>query len=50
MGAHGRVAKCPLMTAGSRRNTCVTLTKRSSNCFRDPRLPAMPKLRFLGRS
>ena len=33
-----------------RRNTCVTLTKRSPNRFQDPRLPAMPKLRFLGRS
>jgi hypothetical protein len=38
--------------AGStgRRNTCVTLTKRSPNRFQNPRLPAMPKLRFLGRS
>ena len=33
-----------------RRNTCVTLTKRSPNRFQESRLPAMPKLRFLGRS
>jgi hypothetical protein len=38
--------------AGStgRRNTRVTLTKRSPNRLQDSRLPAMPKLRFLGRS
>ena len=38
--------------AGStgRRNTRVTLTKRSPNRLQDNRLPAMPKLRFLGRS
>ncbi len=40
------------LAAGStgRRNTRVTLTKRSPNRLHDSRLPAMPKLRFLGRS
>ena len=40
------------MAAGStgRRNTCVTLAKRSPNRFQNPWLPAMPKFRFLGRS
>ena len=40
------------LVAGStgRRNTRVTLTKRSPNRLQDSRLPAMPKLRFLGRS
>jgi hypothetical protein len=33
-----------------RRNTRVTLTKRSPNRLQDNRLPAMAKLRFLGRS
>src|SRR6187399_1752606 len=38
-------------SAGStgRRNTRVTLTQRSPNRLQDSRLPAMPKLRFLGR-
>ena len=40
---------CPLSAAGStgRRNTRVTLTKRSPNRLQDSRLPAMPKLGFL---
>ena len=47
-----RINQCPFWVAGStgRRNTRVTHTKRSPNRLQDSRLPAMPKLRFLGRS
>jgi hypothetical protein len=48
-GTNTNVRYSPAGSTG-RRNTRVMLSKRSPNRLHDFRLPAMPKLQFLGRS